>query len=61
MPKQTMTPGQIQAYIDRLQEENSQIPVLLQEIADLKAEIKALKDNSPQRRADLLQPGLKTS
>ena len=63
MAKQTvtMTPEQIQAHIDRLEEENSQIPFLKQENASLKAEIKTLKDNSPQRRADVLSPGLITS
>jgi hypothetical protein len=54
----SMTPQQVQEYIDRLEEENAQIPLLQQEIAALK---RALNDNSPKRRAALLDPGLITS
>ena len=63
MPKQDMTPEQIQAYIDRLEAENAQIPVLIAEIHTLKSEIQALKarlNDSQQHRADLLNPGLIT-
>jgi len=56
----TMTPEQIQAYIDDLENANA---ALQAENQALKGEVASLKDrlkNTLQRRADLLSPGLIT-
>jgi outer membrane murein-binding lipoprotein Lpp len=54
----TMTPQEVQAFIDHLENENT---ALREENQALKSELASLKDklnNTLQRRADLLAPGL---
>jgi cell division septum initiation protein DivIVA len=54
----TMTPQEVQAFIDRLESENT---ALREENQALKSELASLKEklnDTLQRRADLLAPGL---
>lgn len=53
-----MTPQEVQAYLDNLEGENT---ALKAENQALRVEVASLKDrlnNTAQRRADLLDPGL---
>lgn len=56
-----MTPQEIQAYIDHLENENMALRAANQALKNEVAYLKDQLNNTLQRRADLLDPGLITS